>query len=283
MGQSDPMDTPRAHPPGAPKAVKCGSPSWCPPGFCDPYSSEAWARYRLAKNSWWLLAGIAAAVDSRVVPLWREHLSGGSAPKNLTSSFAADFQSSKTTAATSKFLVDALRSSLTATPPAAPATVTLASRIPTQLAAIGNPASTNQMNFNIPGEIPGNIAGGIGTDQLACKTGEKPSPFNDERRAEGEAVVTSLSPTTLKVEPTIRYTVKDTIDLCPGDCGTILEQVATVPISQYEATGVAGDVPFTVDFTVTPPSFTIPAPSAPVAPAPPIAPPVKPPPPPKGP
>ena len=55
----------------------------------------------------------------------------------------------------------------------------------------------------------------------------------------------------------IDYTVRDTIDLCPGNCGTELEQLATVAISQYEATGISGDVPFTVRFTVTPAPFVL--------------------------
>ena len=131
----------------------------------------------------------------------------------------------------------------------------------------------DRMNFDIPGEIPGNIAGDIGTDQLACPAGAKPSPFNDERRADGDAVLTVDGAGGMTVSPTIRYTVRDTIDLCPGNCGTSLEQVATVPISQFEATGISGDVPFTVDFTVTPAPFVVtptpsPAPPAPAPPAP---------------
>jgi hypothetical protein len=280
---TDALDDPRMHPAGAPSAKKCGRPSWCPPGFCDPYSSESYARYRLAKDSWWLLAGIAAAVDSRVVPLWREHLAGGSAPKNLSASFAGDFERSRTTATTTTFLTEALRRSIVSTPPPFPVgvsttTVTLASRLPAQIAALGDDSSPDQMNFNFPGEVPGNIAGGVGKDQLACPSGARPSPFNDDRTAIGDATVTKDAAGNLTVGPVIHYTVRDTIDLCPGDCGGSLEQIATVPISQFEATGIAGDVPFTVEFTVTPAPFTIPAPSpAGPSPLPPSSPPVSPP------
>ncbi|MCO6440815.1 MAG: hypothetical protein J5I81_06940 [Nitrococcus mobilis] len=104
------------------------------------------------------------------------------------------------------------------------------------------------MNFSIPGDIPGNLAGGIGKDQLTCPAGAKPSPFNDERKASGTVIVRRLSAAELTVTPNISYMVKDTIDLCPGDCGTTLEPVATVPLSQFEATGISGDVPFTVNF-----------------------------------
>jgi hypothetical protein len=71
--------------------------------------------------------------------------------------------------------------------------------------------------------------------------------------------------------------VKDTVDLCPGNCGSDAEQVATVPISWFEATGISGDVPFWVEFSVMPPSFVIPglvspAPVGPPAPSPPAPP-----------
>ena len=60
--------------------------------------------------------------------------------------------------------------------------------------------------------------------------------------------------------------VRDTIDLCPGDCGTSLEQIATVPMSQFEATGIAGDVPFTVEFPAPAGTLTLPGAVPPLAP-----------------
>jgi hypothetical protein len=96
--------------------------------------------------------------------------------------------------------------------------------------------------------IPGNLAGDIATDQVACPSGAKPSPFDDERKARGTVDVTRKSATEVVVTANITYTVKDTVDLCPGNCGATLEQVATAPLSQFEATGIAGDVPFTVEF-----------------------------------
>jgi OOP family OmpA-OmpF porin len=45
----------------------------------------------------------------------------------------------------------------------------------------------------------------------------------------------------------------------------INEQLATVPMSRLEASGVCGDVPFTVDFaSAAQPSFTVPPPKPPV-------------------
>jgi hypothetical protein len=259
---------------GAAKAQTCGRPSHCPAGFCSPYTSEKLAEYYRSKKSWWLMAGISAAVDSRVVPLWREYLWGGSSPKNLSADFGKDFTNSPTTKKTTTFLYNELKKSLAAKPPSLPLfstiIVNLSTQIPKAISELDDPASINQMNFNIPKDIPGNLAGGIGKDQLACPAGAKPSPFNDERHATGTAVVTRLSPDDLTVSPIITYSVKDTIDLCPGDCGATMEKLATVPLSQFEATGISGDVPFMVDFPApSMGSFNIPAPlSTSVAPAP---------------
>jgi hypothetical protein len=255
----------------APKAQSCGRPPWCPPGFCEPYRSQQLAEYYRAKNAWWLLGGIAVAVDSRVVPLWREHLFGGSPPKNLSATFGADFTLSPTTRATTAYLLRELRSRLLAQPPfIAPSstlTLDLNTLIPNAIAEIGDPISPNQMNFGVPRDVAGNLAGGIGTDQTACPAGALPSPFNDARLARGTVTLTRGTGREVMVTVAITYTVRDTIDLCPGDCGTTVEQLATVPISQFEATGISGDVPFTAEFPApAQPPFFIHAPEGPVPP-----------------
>ena len=256
---------------GAPKAQKCGSPSHCPAGFCDPYRSEELAKYYRAKKSGWLMLGISAAVDSKVVPLWREYLMGGSSPKDLSTQFGKDFTKSPTTKNATSFLHRELVKKLNASPPNVPESTSvsldLSAEIPSAIAKLDDPASPNltsktggKMNFNIPKDIPGNIAGDIGKNQTACLSGAKPSPFNDERHASGYAEAVR-SGNNITVTPMIEYKVKDTIDLCPGDCGTTLEQIATVPLSQFEATGISGDVPFTVNFPApSHGSFTISAP-----------------------
>jgi hypothetical protein len=42
--------------------------------------------------------------------------------------------------------------------------------------------------------------------------------------------------------------VQDTIDLCPGNCGTGDERQATIPLSRFEATGLTGDVAYVLRF-----------------------------------
>jgi hypothetical protein len=272
----DPMSDPRMHPPGAPRAVSCAPPGDCPPTFCQPYSSASFAIYQRTQMLTTLLGGIAAFVSPRVVPLWHTYLLGGSALRNLSAQFGADFTNSSTTARTTGFLRRAMAASLRSSPPTIPVaastiTVDFSTRLAAQLAAIDDPASPNQMNFNIPGEIPGNLAGGIGKDETACPAGAMPSPNNDQRSAAVTATIGRTPSGDLQVQPSIQYTVLDTIDLCPGDCGTGLERVATVPMSQFEATGISGDVPLIVLFPapaalMTPFTVTPPAPPAPVPP-----------------
>lgn len=260
MPPPNPMDDPRMHPSGAPNAASCSPPSGCPPHFCEPYDSESYARHQRTQLLPILMAGIAVAVNRRVVPLWHEYLLGGSAPKNLTSDFGADFAASPTTANTSLYLRNALQSAIASGPfvaPTSPMTTDMTAWVRSEIAAINTPGDTHQMNFSVPRDIAGNLAGGIGANQTACQAGAQPSPFNDQRLATVGVEFTPNPDGTVTAQPVIQYTVKDTIDLCPGDCGTELERFATVPMSQFEATGISGDVPFTVNFVHRPPPFQV--------------------------
>ncbi len=98
-------------------------------------------------------------------------------------------------------------------------------------------------------DIPGNLAGGIGKDQAANPIGKSPSLQDDSREASIRATLTRDQHSGVIVTPNIRFTIKDTVDLCPGHCGGVPEQVATIPLSRFEATGLTGDVPFIVEFT----------------------------------
>lgn len=224
----------------------------CPKNFCNPFKDVSQAKTNLLLTAPVLLAGIAKVVSPRVVPLWKDYLFGGSSPKNLTSSFAADFTASKTTADTTAFIVSQLKIEIAANhkailPGTGPATLDLTSRMPKTLAAIDNQKHPHAMDFNQIGEIAGNIAGGIGKDQLGNPIGATPSPFNDDRTAVITAELTRTA-TGIHVKPGIVYTIHDTIDLCPGNCGAVTEQDATIPLSRFEATGLSGDVPFEIEF-----------------------------------
>jgi hypothetical protein len=247
--------------------------SGCPANFCQPFASRAAAAADLVWARPLILAGIAKKVNPRVVPLWDSYLNGGSDPRSLTASFGADFTASPTTAKTAHFLVGELRKDVVANQAtlmggAATATIDFTPRLSAALTAIATPGDPNEMNFDVIGDIAGNVAGGIGTDQLAFRVGARPSPFNDDRTARITATLVRTSGGNLTVTPAIDFAIQDTIDLCPGNCGAPTEQVATIPLSRFEATGLVGDVPFTIDFpapatalspfVVTPPA---PAPS----------------------
>lgn len=259
--------------PGA-GTTACGKPASCPAEFCEPFFSTTVAEVTRNQAAPILLAGIAAAVSPRVVPLWSQYIFGGAAPQNISATFGADFTTSLTTAATTTFLVDSLRAELTSSPPTFPAgqnmmVIDIATTIPAAITEIGTDRASHEMNFNAIGEIPGNIAGGIGTTQTSCPIGARPSPFNDSRTASGQAILIKNG-NTVTVIPNILYEVKDTIDLCPGNCGASIEQAATILLSKFEASGISGDVPFTVNFPsmpVAPFDITVPGPAPTPTPA----------------
>lgn len=100
------------------------------------------------------------------------------------------------------------------------------------------------INYSNPLSIAGHIAGGIGSSDAG----------NDYRKIiSGTVFITrndfafGYGYTTVELAPD--YEVFDSIDFCPGDCGTPLEQTVTIPMSKLEASGLAYDVPFQVNFT----------------------------------
>lgn len=244
---------------------KCGN-------FCRPLPSVELAR--ASRRELWptLQVGIALRVSPRVIPLWDIWAFGGSPVMDLTKDFGPDFAASPTTMETTRFLMGKIKAKLTASPPVIPPAghlkLDIPKLIPADVKAIDDSNSPNQMNFGLVGDIPGNIAGGIGKSQATTPIGLSPSPQDDERIAKGDLTIWDTG-TSLVVIPNLSYTVKDTIDFCPGDCGADLETMATIPMSQWEATGISGDVPFTVDFPASwQLPFVIPKSGSSVAPSP---------------
>ena len=234
-------------------AASCAAKSECGPDFCSPMASVAAAKADRHSKAGILLSGIATVVSPRVVPVWLTHIAGGSSPQDFTSKFGADFAADSETERAAKFLADQLRADLEIRPVTFPTgspkvTVDIAKRIPSAIKRLGTAFDSARMNFSGVGSIPGNLAGDIGKDQTTCKVGAMPSPFDDDRTAKGNAEVAQNSDGTMTVKTDIRFTVQDTVDLCPGDCGAPAEQIATIPFSRWEATGISGDVPFTVEF-----------------------------------
>ena len=262
-------------------STRCGGiPSACPPSFCCPFplGTATLVREQIRLP---FLAAIGSQVTPSVVPVWLTWFNGGAGMQNFSGRFGADFTADPTTVAVSSLLSADVAANLdaaqvqtlasTATPgtpvsllPALPASY------PTDktrsLETDGDPML---MDFSTIGSVPGNLAGGVGKTQTTCSVGATPSPADDARILRDVTATFIRNPNgSVTVTPTLHFRVIDTVDLCPGNCGSdvgvINEQLATIPMSRLEASGVSGDVPFTVDFTVAQPAFNLPPPAPPV-------------------
>lgn len=226
------------------------SESGCPSSFCQPFANVDIAKAELLWAHPVLLEGIKRKVDARVVPLWEIYLTGGSPPMDLTASFGADFQAAGVTSSSAQYLVGALRRHLEQNPdsilPGASRAVDFTKQLSSERQDLARPKGPREMIF-LSG-IPGNLAGGVGKDQLSNPIGAMASRQNDSRDATIRADLSTNPDGTITVTPSVRFTVTDTVDLCPGHCGGTPEQVATVPLSRFEATALTGDVPFVVEF-----------------------------------
>ena len=228
-------------------------PQGCPETFCQPFVHTGRARRGRAWTKPLLLEGIRLSVDPRVVPLWKTYIEGGAAPDDKSTAFAAGFAAEAATTQATRFLHRALEQDVLdhrdeLLRGSGPVTVDFTPRLATEVEAINTAGGAHEMLFTNPRTLAGNLAGAIGTDQVAHPIGARPSPFNDARKATVKATLEAAPGGGVLVTPTIEFTVCDTLDLCPGHCGGVSEQIATVPLSRFEASGISGDVPFWVTF-----------------------------------
>jgi outer membrane protein OmpA-like peptidoglycan-associated protein len=262
------------------QGAACNIPSDCEPPFCCPYpTGTAYIIRETIRNSF--LLAIGGKVTPSVVPVWLMWFNGGVGMQHFTGRFGADFAADTTTGYVSSLLAADVAASLDATQlatlagSAAPgASVSLLPALPasyatTQTTALETEGGPLEMNFGGIGTAPGNLAGGVGKTQTACPVGATPGAVDDARILTDVKAILFRNPNgSITVTPTLHYKVIDTVDLCPGNCGSDLgminEQLATYPMSRLEASGVSGDVPFTVEFTNTQPAFVVPPPAPPV-------------------
>ena len=262
-------------------STRCGDiPAACPPDFCCPFplGTATLIREQIRLP---FLAAIGSQVTPSVVPVWLTWFNGGAGMQNFSGRFGADFSADPTTLRIAPMLAADVQASLdpaqvqalaASATPGAP--VSLLPALPAAFAA----ERTAQMeggdrllDFTTIGTAPGNLAGGVGKDQTTCSVGATPSPADDARVfVDVQATLIRNPNGSITVTPTLQLRVIDTVDLCPGNCGSgpadalINEQIATIPMSRLEASGVSGDVPFTVDFAVAQAAFTVPPPAPPV-------------------
>lgn len=103
------------------------------------------------------------------------------------------------------------------------------------------------LNWNIPFEIPGNIAGGNGDSNYG----------DGSRSVSGDVILTAKKNScdgvvSIAMTTNIKMTVNDAIDFCPGTIAGGLEAFFTTRMALLEANNRAFDVPFTVEFTTEP-------------------------------
>ena len=262
-------------------STRCGGiPGECPSSFCCPFPTGTATLIREQLRAPFL-AAIASQVRVSVVPVWATWFNGGSGVQDFSGSFGSDFATDPTTADVSIGLaaalpgqVDAGRLHALAAGTPSGATVSLRSALPpahfTSTTARLEAPGPLLMDFDTIGTAPGNLAGGVGKTQTSCRVGATPSPQDDARAlTDVRAALVRNADGSVTVTPTFTFRVLDTVDLCPGNCGSSLgvinEQLATVPMSRLEASGVSGDVPFRVEFSgpIQAP-FVVPPPAPPV-------------------
>jgi len=107
------------------------------------------------------------------------------------------------------------------------------------------------INFNVPTEVPGNIAGGVGSSDAGPDTRSMSGSIVFFRSVDAAGHTTAV-----RARSELQFVVRDAIDFCPGDPGTGMEQLLTIPLSRLEKSGevwpgevLAYDVPIEVRFT----------------------------------
>lgn len=221
----------------------------CAPGASTAQliADEAWART-------FVNGPIRGVFGGEVAGLWNEYLSGSpSSPPTrhfFTDSDAIGngFKASQTTVNTTRALMDEARTQFLNKLSSGeidcenlPTKINISSLLSAEQIRFYQ----NSLNYNVITEIPGNIAGGIGSIDTAP----------DTRKIEGSLQISvqrdddcnKVTAIELKSDLTIK--VEDGLDFCPGDLGAGIEQIVTRSMRRLEANGWAYDVPFTVTYT----------------------------------
>ena len=234
--------------------------------FCKPYATKAKALRRRDELMVNAVLPLTATFGKAVGSLWAQYLFGGTPPREITDKSIIDaFATDETTVTARSFVMTRVFDALAKKPELEDGTHLMEELLP-----VGLQTDIEQkFNWSNPFSTPGNIAGGLGKDQVSSPIGARPSPINDSRVVRGSVVIATdaAGRRSATVKPVI--SVDDTIDLCPGDPGSLLEQNLTNPLSKCEASSVSGDVPYHLNFSMPPETRPI-APAKPDPPPPPV-------------
>jgi outer membrane protein OmpA-like peptidoglycan-associated protein len=227
----------------------------CPSDFCLPFATRQEALDDRARDGDSVLSTIAG-LNPHAEELFRRYIFEPEPAGDISAEYAADFTASRTTRDVSEQIHALVKADIQSNPPAVPADgfATVDYQTDPSKDALKqqfNQLATSGLVYADPFEVPGLIAGGVSQGQGFCNVGANTSGAQDDSRsARVRAEVFKNTDGTLAINPIVEYTAVDTIDFCPGNCGGYfaLRFGNTVQMSRWEASGVSGDVPFTVVF-----------------------------------
>ncbi len=223
----------------------------CDANYCKPFKDKKKAEAEL-KAQWKYLAKVLALATPVEEDVWELYLKGGTAKRvDYSARYGKDFAEHTKTKEATRFLRNEMRRELEKRTARACIADPLRLDIKRFVPNAVNIAALRMLRFDNYMTVPGVIAGGIGFNQTDYKIGKEFSAHADGRKVDGFVTLKRDDLNNYSGTARITYTVNDTIDFCPGNCGSLPAQLVTVIMSRFEATGLSGDVPFTVSFEVT--------------------------------
>ena len=254
-GTGDPKDAgvPGQYPP---PFMSCAVNPDCPDTYCRPFDTLKQALADRTSDGKSVLSTIATA-NPHAEPLFRKYVFSPGPPVTSAPNTDRTSPPREPPAMSANKFTAWLRPISKSNPPTFPtpdswATVDYETdRRKNSLKQQFNQLATSGLVYTDPFEVPGLIAGGIGANQGFCTVGANTSGAQeDSRSARVSAQVFKNTDGSMIINPIVNYTVVDTLDFCPGNCGGFFARHLgnTVQMSRWEASGISGDVPFTVNF-----------------------------------
>jgi hypothetical protein len=220
--------------------------------FCTPYSSRDEAQAVHNEALLLFIPAITVVFGSEVGSLWYRYLTrrrGQSLTpivfSDPSSEIVQGFVNSRTTQERQNELADIILRTFRNRCPRLPSPDVWVDVPITRYLSRGD--RNYPIDFNQVFEIPGNIAGGVGSSDAGPDFRRVSGTVSFMRRTD-----TPGNTTDVIMRTNFRFLVRDAIDFCPGQPGASIEQHLTVPLSRLEASGFAYDVPFEVRYTPNP-------------------------------